>query len=973
MGESEQGTTLLDNFDLFKYPAKCPERSYLRPLEVTRGDGSSSMGIFLEAAGWVRLSETVDKIRYAPPLAGYVARTLRSCVVDGNSAAQVKTPRITRASLESSRILDCPDGLIPDHTPTVNPQFLVRAMAKKILASQDPAMEAAKQAVSEWVSSFEDMGLGSDTSDMAEIGAAPGRSHTQLGELLVSIDRQTGSLSFLMTGSEMGGEGPYSQQTKIYDPKKRKAPLAVIFHRTSAVRNNDYQPDPKVLEKSLFSALRPALALHILKMSDEVFDSSFGEASIKKVWETTPDSRVADSIGSLATAASKLRKQLGPDPQDSVLRKAAGELVTASGSAVRRQISQVMRGNRESPSKKQLTHPLDILWLEAATKPWLFQAYASAQVSKAGTLHLHGLSGDLFESVFSSIESSPDFVLHTSESEVYDKTYRQPMNDAIRAISSELDSPTAKEGRRALQRAREEIIAAGEAGTVGFLELVRGRGVCMSDGRKLPPVEAMRTMLGPSDAELHDDLILRRISEKIDGISAALSDPKQAAGVGSIRDFCSKVKKKVSVAKDLFGEEAVENLLKARASLLKAEKTAPRGGCDVSGAEKSALQKAVSECLCACFFGENSDPKPEHKQMVDALVSSAANSEFVYFAAQAGAEGLLKIGKAVDVSKRMKDLSKDGHDVLPLAYITVPGLPVGDWSMDSVAAAAEQLGGEKARKRATLVVNQLTGLLGRVESSGAADFFVNAVRSAIAARQHDAPEQWDKKTPETLSEEEVVSLLTQSGKMRATTARAVHNLISAVYAAPEGAHGVLAVQQGIREASAKVLSMLAAESVWERIPAGGSEKICKDFYSINEATGMPSCKEAWVHRIQSGALAAEAMLHRKYRQARGHGEWFYLLPAAESLVADAESMFSSPAVRSQTRPHEKGLLPLISDLHRSGTQVCAAVEVLPVHRDAYEEEVAKTVGAERASRVGKYSPVVPTKKSRRRDLICRGR
>jgi len=198
-------------------------------------------------------------------------------------------------------------------------------------------------------------------------------------------------------------------------------------------------------------------------------------------------------------------------------------------------------------------------------------------------------------------------------------------------------------------------------------------------------------------------------------------------------------------------------------------------------------------------------------------------------------------------------------------------------------------------------------------------------------------------------------------------------LISAVYAPPDQAHGTLAVQRGIREASAKVLSMLAAESVWERIPAGGAEKICRNFYSIDEATGMPSCKEAWVHRIQSGALAAEAMLHRKYRQSRIHGEWFYLLPAAESIVAAAESMFSSPAVRRQAKPHEKGLIPLISDLQRSGVQVCADVEVLPVHRDAYEDEVAKTVAAERAARVDKSFSVGPIKKSKRRGMASRVR
>lgn len=939
--------SLAENLDLRARPADCADRSYTSPLEVPPDiPNGDVLCAFLEAAGWVHVGGEKDGPRkLAPPAAGYVAGALRSCVDDALAAGRMIDSAGYRSAKEPLRILDAPGGRVPPGVAIPSPQALTVAMARKILASNEPDLDGAREEISRWVSSVRKM-LPEDNAAMNAIGAGSGRAYTHRGEILVSIDRQTGSLSFLPTGDAMGAEGPYSQKTRVYDPGKRKAPLAVVFHRGSAVRANAARANPKALEKSLYATLRVAIARELVEMTEDEFSGAFGAASMKKL-SGGAENAVLDAMAALGAAAGGARKNRLTD--GTTVEEAAARVVSEMA-AFGEDVSGPSRRRPGGGGEREITNPLDMLLQAAGEHPWLFPSYASREVHRKGAVHLHGLSGGMLREIFRAMQESDDFVLHPMGDEDYDDTYRVPFDRSIEALARELDSGRAGDSREALQRARIKMHDSRERGSVGFLELVKGRGVVLGDGKPLGPVQAMGALLGPAkDALGGDDRTLGEISTKIDALATRLMDGGEETGIGSIRDFTSRVLRKPEVSRELFGEHGVDGLRAARAALIRAERGAAEGKEAKCGAEKAALQAAVSDCLCFYFFGTHT-PQPEpRRQLVDRLVVGAANCEFVYFAAQAGAEGLLKIGKAVDVDSRMGELSKEGHDVLPLAYIAIPGIPVGDWAISSVAAAAGMVGGDEGAKKATTTVNRLIGLYGNPETGGAAEFFVNAVKSTLSLKAARDGGSWGGKNVAELTEMEVEALLTESKLIRATTARSVHAIIRAVHEPAEGAGGAVEKQKRIREASALTLSLLAAESAWTRIPAGGEDRIRTGFYEVDEATQMPRRDEAWEHRVQTGALVAERTLHRKYQAARVHGEWFHLLAATESIVRDAEGTFSAKAERCCGG----SVSEVVSDLQASGMQVCTRTELLPADRGGrwYENEVERVLGDEREARL----------------------
>lgn len=937
--------TLEDNLDLRTHPADCEERGYTQPLEVPEGIANGDiMCTFLEAAGWVRLNGEGGAGKFAPPLAGYVAGALRSCVFDRNEAGRMVGAAGYRAGKEPLRILDAPGGRVPAGVAVPSPRALTAAMALKILASRGVDLDEAREEISSWVSALQDM-IPDNEDAINAVGARSGRAYSHRGELLVSIDRQTGSLSFLPTGDAMGPEGPYCQKTKVYDPDSRKAPLAVIFHRGSAVRANAARANPKALEKSLYATMRGAIAREIVDMAEEEFEEAFGAKSMGRLADFA-DKPLAEAMNALGMAARRLREDGRGDMAEEKAARLVSEMNAFGGMLDRPR----HRGAR-SGGEREITNPLDLLLAAAGEYPWLFPTYAGKEVHRKGVIHLHGVSGRMLREMFRSMQESDDFVLHDEADEGYGDTYQAPFESTIENLARELDGEGARASRRALQRARTKIQEARQGGSVGFLELVKGRGVVLRDDEPLEPVRAMGALLGPTRGALGgDDTTLGEISIKIDALTAKLRDGGEESGIGSIRDFASRILRKPEVSRELFGERGLAALRAARAALVRAEKGAEEGKEAKCGAEKAALQAAVCDCLCHYFFGTDRPEPDSRRQLVDKLVVGAANCEFVYFAAQAGAEGLLKIGKAVDVDSRMSELSKEGHDVLPLAYIAIPGIPVGDWALSSVGAAAGLVGGVEASKRATKAVNRLTGLYGNPESGGAAEFFVGAVKFAMVQKAASGAGDLAKRNIADLSEGEVEELLTESKLVRGTTARSVHAIIRAVHESAEPAGGTIEKQKKIREASAATLSLLAAENAWERIPAGGDGKIRSGFYEVDEATQMPKRDEAWAHRVQTGALVAERALHRKYQGAKVHGEWFYLLAATEAVVRDAEREFSTKAEVCCGG----GVGRVVSDLQRSGQQVCARTELLPADRgDWYQAEVERVQAEEYGVRLQK--------------------
>lgn len=948
--------SLADNLNLLAYPPHCEERSYTAALEVAVGEQYGEvLGTFLTAAGFVELpSKKAEKRTFVPPLAEYVSASLRSAF-DETEAARITThPKGGVAHREALRLLNSPSGEVPSEIAIPSPQAITGALARKILASPNRDFEAVKDDISSWAER-EGQLRGKEEETMNAIGPNSKRANESRGELLISVDRQTGSLSLLPTGDVLGKEGPYSQKTKIYDPVKRKAELAVVYNRGLAVRANAARTPPKALEKSLFPIMRRVIAEEIVSMSNEDFSSAFGPESLKKLTKVA-EPILTTGMKALSEAALVARKTVGANTG---IPEAAMGLVVAMDS-FNKDLLSPSKSERKNSSKPEITHPLDLLLTAAGKYPWIFPSYVSRDVHKKGAMHFHGISGRMFRGIFEEMKKSRDFVVHSSDNEDYNTTYRIPFEVAIGAMAEELDSPVAQEGRMAMQRARTSVYEGMEQGNVGFLELIQGHGVVLGDGKPLQPVQAMSAMLGPAKNEIGgDDTTLGKISSKIDALSKKLMDGQEELGIGSIRDFCNRILRKPEISNELFGEQAVRSLRASRAAIVRAEKGEDEEKEAKCGAEKAALQSCVCDCLCFYFFGTESPKETGKRAVVDRLVAAAANTEFVYFAAQVGAEGLIKIGKAVDVSGRMSDLSKDGHDVFSLAYVAVPGIPVGDWSLSSVPAAVGSLRGEVEARTATTAINRLVGLYGGSPTTGAAEFFVNAVNVALRKKTMDSGRVMETGTLAELSEDEVEKLLMESSRMRPATARSVHSIIRAVNEPSENVGGPVAKQKMIREASAMTLSLLAAELAWERIPSGGEMEIFEGFYRVEESTQMPACDEAWAHRIQTGALVAEAALHQKYQKARVHGEWFYLLAATDSIVKETEKAFSSKAVRCC----EEGIASVVSDLQKSGAQVSTVPELLPPSRDGYETAVKKVFGEEYGDRIDKTTEVSGSKKS----------
>lgn len=938
--------SLADNLNLQAYPPNCEERSYTSPLEVSVGEqDGDTLGTFLTAAGFVEITEADDgKRTFVPPLAEYVAGAIWSVTDEAGSVGSSTWRKGRVAHREALRLLNSPSGKAPSGIAVPSPEAIIGGLARKVLESPNRDFEMVKDDISSWVVSE---GRQREEKDeiMRDIGPSSDRANECRGEMLISVDRQTGSLSFLPTGDALGKDGPYSQKTKIYDPNKRKAELAVVYHRGSAVQANAARANPKVLEKSLFPMMRGALAEEIVSMPDEDFSSCFGHESLEKLAEVA-EPRLVEGMRVLSAAAVSARETVeGGKSISEAARQLGGAM-----DAFNEELTNPSKTERKNLSKPEITHPLDLLWEGAGRYPWIFPSYVSRDVHKKVVMHFHGISGRMFKGIFEAMKKSRDFVFHSSDDEGYNTTYRIPFEESIAEMAEELDSEGAREARKAMQRARTSIYAGMEHGNVGFLELIRGHGVVLGDGKPLQPVQAMSAMLGPAKNEIGgDDVTLGEISAKIDALSAKLAGGREEVGIGSIRDFCTRVLKKTEISNELFGEQAVSSLRAARTALIRAEKGVEEGKEARCGAEKAALQTSVCDCLCFYFFGTVNPKEAGKRQLVDRLVATAANTEFVYFAAQAGAEGILKIGKAVDVSSRMGDLSKDGHDILPLAYVAVPGIPVGDWALSSVPAAVEKRRGAEEAKKATTAINRLVGLYGGTAATGAAEFFVNAVNVAISLKTIDAGKADQEEVLAKLTEDEVEKLLIESGQMRPATARSVHAIIRAVSEPAENIGGPVAKQKMIREAAARTLSLLASELAWERIPSGGEREILEGFYRVEESTQMPICDEAWPHRIQTGALVAEKALHQKYQKARVYGEWFHLLAAADSIVKETEKTFSSKAVRCC----EEGIAAVVSDLQKSGAQVSTVPELLPPSRDGYENAVKKVFGEEYGDRIDK--------------------
>jgi len=956
---SSSKQSLSDNLNLQDYPPNCEERSYTAALEIPATEQYGEvLGTFLKAAGFVEIPEFNSKKRiFVPPLAEYVATSLKSAFDEAEAARITTQPKGRVAHREALRLLNSAEGKVPLGIAIPSPQAITGGLARKILESPNQDLDPVKDDISSWTRAG---GQSRDKEEdfMSSIGPNSKRANESRGEMLISVDRQTGSLSFIPTGDAMGKEGPYSQKTKIYDPDRRKAELAVVYHRGLAVRANVARANPKALEKSLFSMMRDVIAEEVVAMTEEEFSSAFGDESLQKLAKVA-EPRLAEAMRVLSREAREARKTVGIDEGG---EGAAGRLVSAMD-AFNKELLNPSQTERKNISRPEITHPLDLLLPAAGEYPWLFPSYVSKEVHRKGVMHFHGLSGRMFRTIFDKMNKSRDFVVHSSDDEDYNNTYRIPFEATIEEISEELDAEAALAARKAAQRVRTSIYAGMERGNVGFLDLIRGHGVVLGDGKPLKPVQAMSAMLGPvRDTLGGDEETLGEISNKIDTLSAKLMDGQEEVGIGSIRDFCSRVLKKTEISNELFGEQAVKSLRAARAAIIRAEKGAEEGKDSKCGAEKVALQSSVCDCLCFYFFGTATPQEEGKRRLVDRLVAAAANTEFVYFASQVGAEGVLKIGKAVDVGSRMSELSKDGHDVLPLAYVAVPGIPVGDWALSSVTAAVGAMRGEEKAKKATTSINRLVGLYGGTPTIGAAEFFVNAVNVALSRKavQGGSGEAVGRGGLGDLTEDQVEKLLTESNLMRPATARSAHAIIRAISESIESAGGPVDKQKKIREASTRTLSLLAAELAWERIPNGGELEALEGFYQVEEATQMPSCNEAWPYRIQTGALVAEAALHQKYQKSHVYGEWFYLLAATDSIVRETEKAFSSKAVRCCA----EGIGEVVSDLQKSGVRVSTSPELLPPSRDGYENAVKKVFAEEYGARVDKTKEGLGEKKYR---------
>jgi hypothetical protein len=923
--------TLLDNLDLDTYPPDHIARSYANALLVPKNHrDQEAMGVLLEAAGWVKDPlGGMGEDRYFPPLAGYVVRALRNCVFEATAVDKVKDPTRSVLSREAMQVLNSPKGDIPREM-TINPPAMVAAMAHRITRLAEDGegrFQAEAEAIGEWIKRVQD--VRPDEENVAfSIGGGSGRSYGFPGEIFACIDRQTGSLSLLPTGDVMGKRGPYSQRTKIYNPDKRKAGLAVVCQK--GVRPDDVVSAGggrySATEWGILPLIRKAVAEEILLMEEEDFEAAFGEDSIRRTARTAGPETAA-TIQTIACAARAVRaeKRTGVD-----LGRAAEKLVSEIETADKKLDFPLQEKSKNTGERRP--HSLDALVPAAGVCPWLFPTYISADVRKSGAMHLHGYSGRILRAIFDSMAESDNFVLHSSGSGDYNAVYRKPFEESIADLGRELDGDEATKSRKAMQRVRIEIFDSRERGSVGFLDLVRGVGVTMADGRRMDHAEAMGAMLGPDKEELGaSDEILESISTKIDDITAVLTGGGCGEGVGSFRDFCAKVVKKSAAAGALFGVEAVRTLTEARASLINEEKA---GG---GGPERTALQAAVTDCLCHYFFGA-AMPQPDSKRrLVERLVATAANTEFLYFAAQAGAEGLVKIGRAVDVDSRCVELSKDGHDTFALAHIAVPGLPVGDWALKSIEGAAKFLGKEAGRKKAVSFVNKLTGKFRKVESGGTADFFVKAVYSLVSeGGDYSAEKGTADAALRELSEDEVEKLLSKDGTMSSKGARAVHGIIQAVCGEVLEGEDSTGRQARIREASSAVLSILVVDAMRGKRDAKLEKKAKECFFSVDEVTQMPVHKDAWPYRIQTGTMVAEIYFHRKFHKARVYGEWFHLLPAIDSVVGIAESMYSVKAVKSCNPKSPSGIASLVSNLQISGAQLVSRTNILPADREGYD-------------------------------------
>jgi hypothetical protein len=983
----QQSSSVEENLDLRRYPADSPERNFCPPLKLDLSSPSGQkLGVFLEAAGWVRDTKTSEESAYfIPPTASYIVRALKTCVSQATDWAYVDGfLKNSSRSREISRIFDSPEGRVPTDIPPTSPQDIVMAMAARILKNTSPNLAHHRADVLDWRETiFRTL---SPMKEMESLGASSQRFRTHRGETLVAIDRQTGTVSLLPTGDEMGGFGPFSQKTKIYDPAKRKMLLAVVMHRPSAIRQNSERSNPKALAKSLLRGLRQPLAEEILSMTDKDFESSMGKASLEKLRQALDPRKFAamQALSESATAARSLVER-GDQKDRSVLLKSAAERVVSDMDKFDSSTTAPARPSlsRSIPKTTSaigpvLTHPLDLLLDASADYPHLFQAYTTKNPQMGSAMHLHGLSPRLFRGIFSAMEHSPDFVMHPSHSADYDEIYRMPFEGSIDRIASELGSDSSRSAHRAHQFVRGEIMRMENEGSVGFLELVRGRGVVLLDGKPQPPTQAMRSMLGPEcDALGVKEEILEEISEKIDVLSAALGGKAGDSGVGSIRDFCSQIEKKKEAAIALFGETRVKEVLAARAALRDAHKSremSDRAGR--IGMEKSTLQKAVSECLSVYFFGEGLAEEDPRKKLVNKLVHSAASTEFVYFAVQLGAEGILKIGKANDVSARMEALSREGHEVLPLAKIAIPSLPVGDWCLSSVPCAVRKVMEDtyslaksgkspkrpvpskstkreasiaSAEKAAKTLVGKLKGLYRESEFDATADFFMAAVEDALEARGKTTAPENVQKTPESLTEEEMVDLMTESQLISAPVAREIHGLVKAVTSSRNGTRTMTEAQGEIRDASARVLSSIVAQVAWGDSSPSAVQRVAEGFYGVDESTQMPTCDKAWGHRVQSGSVRAEAILHAKYAEARVHGEWFHLLSAAPAVISDAEKIFGLPSTKFCDPACPHGIVPIVSAVQKSGVHVTESAEFLHQHRLGYNEAFREATLAEQSA------------------------
>lgn len=757
------------------------------------------------------------------------------------------------------------------------------------------------------------------------------------GEILVVLDRQVGGISFLPTGGMMGGEGPYSQDTKVYEGRSRKAAFAVIYHRGSAVQTRPGTANTMALDKDVFPLLSDLFVEELLTMPDEDFHATReAVGTIRSKRSPWADLRMA--IDEIAVGRRKLE---------------GAPAVQKTKAAARMAEETVALWKKERPELLDAVCTLPRVAHDGLAGPFPF----IRRPRRRGALHIDGGGSRLVRRLFDRMADSPNFVLHPKQSAgmsggaddpqvLYDRRHRRPFEDGLARLGEWLDRPESDESRRARARVEGEILRNDRRGQLGFLDLLQGRGVCLPGEQNPSPAKAMRAMLGPEGvAPEVNDSTLGEISEKLDMLwdqiaEVAGSNGREGGSLISFAAICHRAKGgEEEKIRRLFGEEAFDGLSSAYADW-KSKKIDPLRGMP----RLDDIQAHTTECLTNYIVGESGgQDRGRIREIMSGLVGEAARTDFIYFATQVGAEGLLKIGRAGDVMHRLRSqVSSEGAAVLPVAYAAVPSLTVGGWKISAVGAACPDKTAGGAR------LEELRKFCGEPPDGETGRFFMDAITNRIRAKISEGDVFWVGKKAENASVQECTALLCGPGGLTKREAEKVHALLRVVSAKRDGEGGVVEGQKEVREATADLLSEIAGMGKWD-----GSD-IKKRFFAVDERTQTPLAAEAWSYRVRTGSAITEAMLHHKYSGARVEGEWFYLMAALPEVLDDYEKTFHVSSV-VLCDGGKNGLRGMISSIQASGIAVPIHGDFLCHQRPGYSEESRRMREEERVKLEGKIA------------------